>query len=110
MLFNQQTGELTSALAAKDAGRFWRRIYECLAMLVVAVPIYALYYFVRDKLGIYWRRWLTRRFLRPLFQQPGLLRAEFGRRKSITPTSVLPKTSAPSRRSRFISCWLFWGR
>src|SRR5262245_36828434 len=59
VLFNQQTGDLTSALAAKDADRFWRTIYECLAMLVVAVPIYALYYFVRDKLGILWRRWLT---------------------------------------------------
>src|SRR5262245_22904244 len=59
VLFNQQSGELTSALAAKDADRFWRTIYECLAMLVVAVPIYALYYFVRDKLGILWRRWLT---------------------------------------------------
>ena len=63
VLFNQQIGDLTSALAAKDGGRFWRTIYECLAMLVVAVPIYALYYFVRDKLGIYWRRWLTRKIL-----------------------------------------------
>src|SRR5436190_4490198 len=67
VLFNQQTGELTSALAAKDAGRFWRTIYECLAMLVIAVPIYALYYFVRDKLGIHWRRWLTRRILDSYF-------------------------------------------
>jgi putative ATP-binding cassette transporter len=63
VLFNQQTGELTSALAAKDADRFWRTIQECLAMLIAAVPIYALYYFVRDKLGIYWRRWLTQKFL-----------------------------------------------
>ena len=29
----------------------------------MAVPIYAFYYYVRDKLGIYWRRWLTRHFL-----------------------------------------------
>src|SRR5687767_1408732 len=63
VLFNQQTGDLISALTAKDAPRFWRTIYECLAMLVVAVPIYALYYFMRDKLGIHWRRWLTRRML-----------------------------------------------
>src|SRR5262245_262798 len=67
VLFNQQTGEFTSALAAKDADRFWRTIYQCLAMLVVAVPIYALYYFVRDKLAIYWRRWLTNRFLKSYF-------------------------------------------
>src|SRR5262245_11701452 len=63
VLFNQQTGDLMSALAAKDADRFWRTIYECLVMLVVAVPIYAFYYFVRDKLGLYWRRWLTRKIL-----------------------------------------------
>jgi putative ATP-binding cassette transporter len=63
VLFNQQTGEFASALAGKDAPRFWRNIYECLAVLVVAVPIYALYYFVRDTLGNRWRRWLTRRML-----------------------------------------------
>src|SRR5262245_26751784 len=67
VLFNQQTGEFTSALAAKDAARFWRTIYQCLAMLVVAVPICALYYFVRDKLAIYWRKWLTSRFLHRYF-------------------------------------------
>ncbi len=68
VLFNQQSGELTSALAAKDPQRFWRTIYECLAMLVVAVPIYALYYFVRDKLGILWRRWLTGDILNRYFK------------------------------------------
>jgi vitamin B12/bleomycin/antimicrobial peptide transport system ATP-binding/permease protein len=67
VLFNQQSGEFTSALAAKDADRFWRSIYQCLATLVVAVPIYASYYHVRDRLAIYWRRWLTRRFLHSYF-------------------------------------------
>ena len=67
VLFNQLTGEFTSALAAKDANRFWTAIKECLVILVVAVPIYAFYYYVRDKLGIYWRRWLTRHFLGSYF-------------------------------------------
>ncbi|MDP2026401.1 ABC transporter ATP-binding protein/permease [Sulfuriferula sp.] len=67
VLFNQLTGEFTSALAAKDADRFWTAIRECLVILIVAVPIYAFYYFVRDKLGIYWRRWLTRHFLGSYF-------------------------------------------
>ncbi|MDP1633345.1 MAG: SbmA/BacA-like family transporter, partial [Gallionellaceae bacterium] len=67
VLFNQLTGEFTSALAAKDADRFWRAIRMCFAILVVAVPIYAFYYYVRDKLGIYWRRWLTRNFLGSYF-------------------------------------------
>ncbi|MFA6921512.1 MAG: ABC transporter ATP-binding protein/permease [Gallionella sp.] len=67
VLFNQLTGEFTSALAARDADRFWTAIQKCLIILVVAVPIYAFYYYVRDKLGIYWRRWLTRHFLGSYF-------------------------------------------
>ncbi|BBP00532.1 ABC transporter ATP-binding protein [Sulfuriferula nivalis] len=67
VLFNQLTGEFTSALAAKDGDRFWTAIRECFAILVIAVPIYAFYYYVRDKLGIYWRRWLTRNFLGSYF-------------------------------------------
>ncbi len=67
VLFNEQTGEFTSALAARDETRFWAAIRFCLGLLIVAVPIYALYYYVRDKLGIHWRRWLTHRFLERYF-------------------------------------------
>lgn len=63
VFFNEQTGEFTSALAARDEDRFWAAIRTCLAILVVGVPIYAFYYYVRDTLGLYWRRWLTRHFL-----------------------------------------------
>ncbi|HEX6733375.1 MAG TPA: ATP-binding cassette domain-containing protein, partial [Azonexus sp.] len=63
VLFNEQTGEFTSALAARDEQRFWTAIKLCLGLLIAAVPIYAFYFFVRDKLGIHWRRWLTHRFL-----------------------------------------------
>jgi len=63
VLFNQETGEVTSALAAKDADRFWRSIGFFTATLLAAVPIYALYSYVRDVLGLRWRRWLTRDYL-----------------------------------------------
>jgi putative ATP-binding cassette transporter len=63
VLFNEQTGEFTSALAARDGERFWNSIWYCVVLLLVAVPIYAFYYYVRDRLGILWRRWLTGRFL-----------------------------------------------
>ncbi len=69
VLFNEQTGEFTSALAARQEERFWTAIRYCLTLLLVAVPIYAFYYFVRDKLGIHWRRWLTHRFLDSYFAQ-----------------------------------------
>ena len=61
--FVELSGELTSALAARDADRFWKAIRTSLVVLAVAVPIWALYYRVRDTLGLHWRRWLTHRFL-----------------------------------------------
>ena len=67
VLFNQETGEFTSALAARDSDRFWASIWRYTAILVAAVPIYALYYYVRDTLGLRWRRWLTDRFLARYF-------------------------------------------
>ena len=63
VLFNRQSGEIASALAAKDPDRFWGAIQVFLAALVVAVPVYAYYYYQRDTLAITWRQWLTRRVL-----------------------------------------------
>jgi putative ATP-binding cassette transporter len=63
VLFNQETGEFTSALAAQDSDRFWSAIRRFSMLLIVAVPIYALYYYVRDTLGLRWRRWMTAHFL-----------------------------------------------
>ncbi len=69
VLFNHETGEFTSALAARDTQRFWTSIWRYTAILVAAVPIYALYYYVRDTLGLRWRRWLTDHFLARYFHQ-----------------------------------------
>lgn len=69
VLFNQETGEFTSALAAGDARRFWASIWRYTVILIAAVPIYALYYYVRDTLGLRWRRWLTHSFLARYFSQ-----------------------------------------
>lgn len=63
VIFNNQSGEFTSALAAKDAGRFWHSIRVFGIVLVIAAPIYAFYYYVRDRLGMNWRRYMTHQFL-----------------------------------------------
>jgi len=67
VLFNERSGELTSALAAADGPRFWHSVRIFGGLLVVAVPIYSYYYYVRDKLAIGWRRWLTHRVLTSYF-------------------------------------------
>lgn len=73
VLFNQQSGEFTSALAAREGSRFWRSIRVFFILVVIGVPIDAYYYYVRDKLALNWRRWLTDSLSCPLFQGSRLL-------------------------------------
>jgi len=63
VMLNNQAGEMTSALAAKNGGRFWDSVRACLLVLAFAVPVYAFYYYMRDVFANGWRRWLTGRFL-----------------------------------------------
>jgi putative ATP-binding cassette transporter len=77
VLFNQQSGEFTSALAARDGVRFWHSMRVFGVALAVGVPVYATYYFVRDTLGIAWRRWLTFDFLRSYFGRRAFYRLGF---------------------------------
>lgn len=77
VLLNQQTGEFSSALAARDSDRYWRSIYLTIGLLVIAVPIYGFYYFVRDKLTIYWRRWMTTEFLDKYFDNKSYYKLTF---------------------------------
>src|SRR5258706_14928130 len=71
VLFNEQSGEFTSALASKDGPRFWHSILVFFGLLVIGVPLDAYYYFVRDKLALNWRRWLTDRFMARYFTDRG---------------------------------------
>src|SRR5579863_10306896 len=68
VLFNQQAGEFTSALAARDGARFRRSIFTFFCIIIVAVPADAYYYYVRDTLALNWRRWLTDHFLGRYFK------------------------------------------
>jgi putative ATP-binding cassette transporter len=63
VMLNDQAGEMTSALAGRNGGRFWTSVRACLSVLAFAVPIYAFYYYMRDLFANQWRRWLTGRFL-----------------------------------------------
>ncbi len=63
VLINQESGEFMSALAAGNSERFWAAVRMCVLWVCGAVPTYACYYLVRDRLGNHWRRWLTYRFL-----------------------------------------------
>lgn len=63
VMLNDQTGEIASALAARDADRFWAAVRQMLWVLAFAVPVFATYYYARDAYANDWRRWLTQRYL-----------------------------------------------
>ncbi len=63
VLLNARTGEMISALAARESDRFWSAVASCLLVLAFAVPVYAIYYYMRDVFSNHWRKWLTGRFL-----------------------------------------------
>ena len=79
VLFNQLSGEFTSALAAKDGVRFWHTMRVFGIVLLVAVPIYAFYYYLRDRISISWRRWLTYHFLSKYFKDRTFYQLTFNR-------------------------------
>ncbi|MDJ0556457.1 MAG: ABC transporter ATP-binding protein/permease [Microcoleaceae cyanobacterium MO_207.B10] len=53
----------TTALAEKSQPTFWKFLYVYAGVFVVGIPIVAFYIYTRKKLGLYWREWMTNRFL-----------------------------------------------
>ena len=72
--FNRQSGEFTSALAARDGARFWHSIRYYLLLLLIAVPEYSAYYYARDRMGLSWRRALTNTVLQKYFKNHAFYR------------------------------------
>ncbi|MBW4518899.1 MAG: ABC transporter ATP-binding protein/permease [Scytolyngbya sp. HA4215-MV1] len=63
VVLNNKRGVLISALSAQDEPRFWQTVIIFLGVLVVYAPLLAGYTYLRDRLSLQWRRWLTHRFV-----------------------------------------------
>jgi ABC-type uncharacterized transport system fused permease/ATPase subunit len=63
VVFVVQGGEMTSALADQDSDRFFQAITIFIGVLIVGVPFASWSGYVQRKLGLYWRIWLTQRYL-----------------------------------------------
>jgi putative ATP-binding cassette transporter len=74
VVLNSQRGELISALSAKDEARFWQTVFVFVGVLVVYAPLLAGYTYLRDRLGVEWRRWLTDRFVSRYFSDRAFYR------------------------------------
>ena len=68
VLLNNQRGALISALSAQDETRFWHVILVFSGVLVAYAPLFAGYVYLRDRLGLQWRKWLTNRFVDNYFK------------------------------------------
>jgi vitamin B12/bleomycin/antimicrobial peptide transport system ATP-binding/permease protein len=68
VMLNSKRGELISALSARDETRFWQTILIFTGILVLYAPLYAGYVYLRDRLGLQWRQWLTTYFIDRYFQ------------------------------------------
>ncbi|MBW4692661.1 MAG: ABC transporter ATP-binding protein/permease [Lyngbya sp. HA4199-MV5] len=63
VVLNNKRGVLISALSAKDESRFWETVVIFLGVLVLYAPLLAGYRYLRDRLSLQWRQWLTNRFV-----------------------------------------------
>ncbi len=63
VVLNNKRGVLISALSAKDQPRFWQTVIIFVGVLVIYAPLLAGYRYLRDRLSLQWRRWLTTRFV-----------------------------------------------
>jgi putative ATP-binding cassette transporter len=67
VVLNNRRGVLISALSARDEDRFWQTVIIFLGVLIVYAPLLAGYGYLRDRLGLQWRRWLTNQFVDSYF-------------------------------------------
>ncbi len=58
----------TTSLAEKDQITFWRFMWVYAGVFIIGTPIVVIYRYTLDKLGLYWREWMTDSFLDRYFQ------------------------------------------
>lgn len=68
VVLNNKRGVLISSLSAQDEPRFWQTVIVFIGVLVVYAPLLAGYTYLRDRLSLQWRKWLTHRFVDNYFE------------------------------------------
>jgi len=68
VVLNNKRGVLISALSAQDEPRFWETVIIFIGVLVIYAPLLAGYTYLRDRLSLQWRKWLTHRFVDNYFR------------------------------------------
>lgn len=67
VVINFVSGSFMTALSEKDVPTFYRYLIIYGSVFVVGIPVVVLYGWVRDKLAVHWRKWLTNHLLDKYF-------------------------------------------
>lgn len=68
VFLNTIQGDLISALAARNSTRFWQGIFVAFTWIIIFGLLNSAFGYLRDIIGLYWRRWLTKHFLNEYFR------------------------------------------
>ena len=79
VLLNNKRGVLISALSAQDEARFWQTVIIFIGVLVIYAPLLAGYTYLRDRLSLQWRKWLTHRFVDNYFRDRAYYNLQIGK-------------------------------
>ncbi|MEQ9552944.1 MAG: SbmA/BacA-like family transporter [Coleofasciculus sp. G3-WIS-01] len=72
-------GTSLSALSAQDEARFWQTVIIFIGVLVIYAPLLAGYTYLRDRLSLQWRKWLTHRFVDNYFRDRAYYNLHIGK-------------------------------
>lgn len=61
----------------RDTATFWRFISIYAGLFVIGTPIVVMFGYLQDKLGLYWREWLTNRYLDKYLQNRAYYQINF---------------------------------
>lgn len=67
-IFRNIDTSLAAFRETQDSATFWRLIAIYIGVLILGTPILVLFDFIREKLALHWRKWLTERFLNQYLQ------------------------------------------
>ncbi|GJD20780.1 ABC transporter domain protein [Rivularia sp. IAM M-261] len=76
-IFRDINTSLANFPQTRDTATFWRFISIYAGLLVIGTPIVVMFGYLQDKLGLYWREWLTGRFLDKYLQNRAYYQINF---------------------------------
>jgi vitamin B12/bleomycin/antimicrobial peptide transport system ATP-binding/permease protein len=79
-IFRNINTSLANYPQTQDTSTFWRFIGFYAGLLVIGTPIVVMYGYLRDRLGLQWREWLTNHFLDKYFQNRAYYQINFNQK------------------------------